>query len=61
MYAWMDGCELQYLCCEDTCVFLGSLQPCSQRKSKGIDDVDTVIIEISSVKELSLRGNALRL
>ena len=26
-----------------------------------IDDVDTVIIEISSVKELSLRGNPLRL
>ena len=54
----MDGCELQYLRCENACVFLGSPQPHSQRKSKGIDDVDTVIIE---VKELSLRGNPLRL
>ena len=54
-------CELQYPCCEDACVFLGSPQPRSQHKSKGIDDVDTVIIEVSSVKELSLRGNPLRL
>ena len=49
----MYVCELQYPYCEDACVFLGSPQPRSQRKSKGIDDVDTVIIEVSSVKELA--------